>query len=336
MEAGHTARDILIGIDDSRTPLNFTRRSAAVIMRRISAGDSMQEKWIELLCADGVRLAGDWWLPVAGEPVATAVINPATGVLARYYHHYARFLARNGFAVLTYDYRGIGQSRPADLRSVAYTWRQWGQQDFDAALRHALERDETGRVLVVGHSIGGFLPGYASMAHRISGLLSVGGQFGYWGDYRLSKRLPMAIKWHMAMPVITAAMGYFPGKRLGWLEDLPKGVALGWGLQQHKAEQGLTPAETTEMRTRFAALKGAVLAVSMSDDPIATPKAVNRAMAYYSGASIAKVHLSPEDLGFDTVGHFDLFHARHEQGFWRSSLDWLSEGRNPWPQRVYL
>jgi len=46
----------------------------------------MQEKRIELFCADGVRLAGDWWLPVAGEPVATVVINPATGVLARFYH----------------------------------------------------------------------------------------------------------------------------------------------------------------------------------------------------------------------------------------------------------
>ncbi|WP_159945899.1 alpha/beta fold hydrolase [Rhizobium sp. 18065] len=296
----------------------------------------MQETRTELLCADGVRLAGDWWLPSAGEPVATVVINPATGVLARYYHHYARFLARYGFSVFTYDYRGIGQSRPADLRSVAYTWRQWGQQDFDAALCHALDRDETGRVLVVGHSIGGFLPGYASMAHRISGLLSVGGQYGYWGDYQLSRRLPMALKWHLAMPAITAVLGYFPGKRLGWLEDLPKGVALGWGLQQDRAEQGLKAEDAIEMRRGFAALTGPILAVSMSDDPIATPKAINRAMAYYTGASIAKVHLSPKDLGFDTVGHFNLFHARHEQGFWKSSLDWLREGRNPWSQRTCL
>jgi predicted alpha/beta hydrolase len=295
----------------------------------------MQEKRIELLCADGVRLAGDWWLPPSGVAAATVVINAATGVLARYYHHYARFLARQGFAVLTYDYRGIGQSRPADLRRVAYTWREWGEQDFDAALRHALDCDETGRLLVVGHSIGGFLPGYASATGRIAGLLSVGGQFGYWGDYQLRMRLPLAIKWHLAMPAITAVLGYFPGKRLGWLEDLPKGVALGWGLQQGRAEQGLPPEKITRMRAGFAAFTAPILAVAMSDDAIATPKAINRATGYYSAAPVTKVLLSPGDLGFDTVGHFNLFHARHEHGFWKSSLDWLHEGRNPWPQRVY-
>ncbi len=31
------------------------------------------------------------------------------------YHHYAAYLAANRFAVVTYDYRGIGLSRPADL-----------------------------------------------------------------------------------------------------------------------------------------------------------------------------------------------------------------------------
>jgi predicted alpha/beta hydrolase len=264
------------------------------------------------------------------------VINSATGVVARYYHPYARFLADHGFAVLTYDYRGIGQSRPEALRKAAYTWRQWGEQDFDVALRHALEHGGSGRLLVVGHSIGGFIPGYSPKAARISGLLSVGGQFGYWGDYHWKRRLPMAIKWHVAMPLITAALGYFPGKRLGWLEDLPKGVALGWGLQQSRAEQGLAPEKVTKMRAGFSGLTMPILAVTMSDDAIATPRAMHRAAAYYGGAPVTKVLLSPRDLGFDAVGHFNLFHARHQHGFWTRSLDWLREGRNPWPERVYI
>ena len=79
---------------------------------------------VEILCADGVVLGGNFWRP-AGDPEAAVVINSATGVLARYYHRYARWLADEGFAVLTYDYRGIGASRPSDIRNCGYRWQDW-------------------------------------------------------------------------------------------------------------------------------------------------------------------------------------------------------------------
>lgn len=296
----------------------------------------MDPREIELSAADGVRLTGHWWRMEGSPPGGTVIINPATGVHARYYHRYAGYLAANGFAVLTYDYRGIGLSRPESLNGSPFTWRQWGEQDFDAALRHALDQDRSGRVLVVGHSIGGFLPGYSSAVGRVSAMLSVGGQYGYWGDYTPIRRLQLFLKWHVAMPAITFALGHFPGKRLGWLEDLPKGVAYGWGLQQASAEQGLSREAAEVMRDRFATATGPILSVTMSDDEFATPKAISRAMHYYRSATVTKVLLTPHDLGFAKVGHFDLFHARHQNGFWRQSLEFLRDGRNPWSDRVYL
>jgi predicted alpha/beta hydrolase len=295
----------------------------------------MDPRKIELTAADGVRLIGHWWPAAEASSSATVVINPATGVDARYYHRYAAYLAANGFSVLTYDYRGIGLSRPESLHGSTFTWRQWGERDFDAALRHALQEDETGRLLVVGHSIGGFLPGYSPAVGRISAMLSVGGQYGYWGDYLPARRLPLFLKWHVAMPAITLALGHFPGKRLGWLEDLPKGVAYGWGLQQGRAEQGLSQEAAEVMCDRFATATGPILSVTMSDDEFATPKAISRAMRYYRRSPVTKVLLAPEDLGFAKVGHFDLFHARHQDGFWRQSLAFLREGENPWGDRVY-
>lgn len=295
----------------------------------------MDPRRIELTAADGVRLIGHWWPTAEASSSATVVINPATGVHARYYHRYAAYLAANGFSVLTYDYRGIGLSRPEILKGSTFTWRQWGERDFDAALRHALQEDETGRLLVVGHSIGGFLPGYSPAVGRISAMLSVGGQYGYWGDYLPARRLPLFLKWHVAMPAITLALGHFPGKRLGWLEDLPKGVAYGWGLQQGRAEQGLSQEAAEAMCDRFATATGPILSVTMSDDEFATPKAISRAMRYYRRAPVTKVLLAPEDFGFAKVGHFDLFHARHQDGFWRQSLAFLREGGNPWADRVY-
>ena len=44
------------------------------------------------------------------------------------------FSPEHGFDVLTYDYRGIGLSRPVSLRGCGYRWSDWGEQDFDAVL----------------------------------------------------------------------------------------------------------------------------------------------------------------------------------------------------------
>lgn len=86
-----------------------------------------EDAHITLTCHDGVML-GAQLFPATGQPLkGKVIINPATGVLARYYHRYARFLARHGFEVLTYDYRGIGQSRPARLRGCGYRWRDRGK-----------------------------------------------------------------------------------------------------------------------------------------------------------------------------------------------------------------
>ena len=81
---------------------------------------------IALRCRDDVILQGHLWRPPAGSAGDTIIVNPATGVLARYYHRYARFLAEAGFYVVTYDYRGIGASRPPSLRGCGYRWREWG------------------------------------------------------------------------------------------------------------------------------------------------------------------------------------------------------------------
>jgi hypothetical protein len=39
---------------------------------------------------------------------------------------YAKFLAERGFEVITHDYRGIGESRPEDLRRCRFRWQPEG------------------------------------------------------------------------------------------------------------------------------------------------------------------------------------------------------------------
>lgn len=291
-------------------------------------------KPVEIVCRDGVRLGGHLWLAPGGDGADRVVINPATGVLARYYHRYARFLAENGFNVLTYDYRGIGLSRPSKLAGCGYRWRDWGELDFEAVLGFMQERQQGGALLVVGHSIGGFLPGLAKASCRIDRLLTIGAQYAWWWDYAPSQRLRLFCKWHVAMPALAALCGYFPGHRLGWLEDLPAGVAYEWGFRGPRFERSYPAAERARVLARMEAVKAPILAITTTDDEFGTLPAIRRTLRYYRGAARMLAELQPADYGCESIGHFGLFHARHESDFWAETLLWLRGKENPWPGKT--
>jgi len=287
------------------------------------------EETVRISCADGVQLGGHVW-PAQGPSRGVVVVNAATGVLARYYHRYARFLASHGFDVLTYDYRGIGASRPARLRGCGYHWHQWGTLDFDAALRFMQQQRPDLPLQVVGHSIGGFLPGFAASAPAISRMLTVGAQYAYWRDYAPVQRPGLFLKWHLAMPLVTALCSYFPGRRLGWLEDLPAGVAYEWSFRRARMERNLPPQQRAAILARFAAVTAPILAIIIQDDPLGTAPAIRRGLHYYLHAAKEEAVLAPADLSVTSIGHFGLFHARFENSFWQDTLAWLTQGVNPW------
>lgn len=289
---------------------------------------------IHIPCGDGFELSGQVWRPASGSDNGTVIVNPATGVAARYYHRYARFLAGHGFAAITYDYRGIGGSRPARLRGSGILWRHWGELDFDAVVRWARRRDAQGLLAVVGHSIGGFLPGFAPAAPQVDRILTMGAQYAHWRNYAPAQRRRLLWRWHVVMPAMALGLGYFPGKRLGWLEDLPAGVALEWSFRRDRMELSYPAADRAAILHRFAAVHAPILAVGLSDDEFGTPQAIRRGLDYYTGSPRQQVELQPSDLGYDSIGHFALFHERHRDDFWAKSLHWLRDGSNPWPHRL--
>ena len=69
--------------------------------------------------ADGYRLALRLIAPA--NPSHAVLITSGTGFPMGFYERFARHLAASGAAVLIYDMRGIGASRPDDLAAMQMT-----------------------------------------------------------------------------------------------------------------------------------------------------------------------------------------------------------------------
>ncbi len=287
--------------------------------------------------ADGYRIKGFVWRHlderVGDRPVV--IINSATSVRCRYYSRFATFLFREGFDVIIYDYRGIGESRPESLRGFDAGWIDWGSLDFEAMLRYAEQGFPGQPIQVVGHSVGGLLVGIAESNHLIQRVFTMGAQYAYWRDYAAGLRWKMVAKWHIAMPALTLLFGFFPGKRMGWLEDTPAGVVRDWVLSRRRFEDtwrgrsaGRYPAKQALVR-RFAAVTAPILAVGVTDDEFGTFAAIQRLLAYFSNSKRAMIEISPESIGEQEIGHFSFFNSRFEKTLWRMPLEWLKFGHAP-------
>lgn len=290
--------------------------------------------------ADGYSLSGRLYRHLETSPASSRpviVINPATSVLSRFYARFAEYLHADGFDVLTYDYRGIGDSKHGDLRHLEADWLDWGANDCEGALRFVLRLCPGRPVHVVAHSFGGLAIGLAESAAQVASILSVGAQFAYWRDYAPAHRRTMWFKWHVLMPIIAKTCGYVPGKRLGWMEDTPHGVAADWWRMGPAFEHSLRPSRALPvgivdrdgLRDRPAAVRAPILAIAFEDDPFATHPAVDRLLGYFCQSPRHHLRFTPSDLGHVAIGHFAFFSKRYAESLWPLALDWLRDRTVP-------
>lgn len=293
---------------------------------------------VSIVADDGYTLRGFVWRhrDTGASPRPVVLVNPATSVRCSYYARFAAFVHRHGFDVLIHDYRGIGESRPATLKGFEAGWIDWGRLDVEAALQYAARHFPGQPIHVVGHSVGGFLIGLAASSHLIRRVFTVGAQFAYWRDYARDRRLQLLLKWHVFMPALTSVVGYFPGSRLGWLEDTPRGVVRDWTARHPRFEDNwrrgslvLPQHERDALLARFAAMRGDTLALSLSDDEFGTVEAIRRLLGYFHNADRTHLHLAPAAIQHKRIGHFAFFHSRFESALWHIPLQWLRDGSLP-------
>ncbi len=294
--------------------------------------DNVTSTEMLLTASDGYPLTGRIWEPAhSTHPVATALINSGAGISCRYYDHFASYLANNGIATLVYDYRGVGRSRPLSLRGFSASVEDWGSKDCAALLEWLRTRFIGIKRIVIGHSVGGFVTGFAGNGRMVDQMLLVGAHNGYWRDYHQKYRLRMYLLWHLLMPALARVIGFFPGRALHLLEDLPLGVAMEWGNRLKpefwwnvKTPEGLRDTKRIDAAIAcFQAMHARTLAVHFTDDPFATSAATDRMLGLYPNCQIQRMLIGPAETNGLPVGHFGFFRSRFRETLWPPVLAWL-------------
>lgn len=253
---------------------------------------------------DGFPLGATVYEP--RRPRASVVIHGATAVPHGYYAAFAAHLAETSrVRVVTYDYRGVGASRPQQLRGFDASMTDWAHKDARAV--HAWARDRGDPIAMIGHSFGGQMIGLVDELREAKVAILVASQLGWYRDWPLASQPKLALLWNVLTPVLTRAFGYLPG-RAGLGVDLPAGVAREWA--RWCTSRGYLVDHHADAAARFTRWDVPTLLYSFADDDYAPPRTVAALRRRLRGAPLEHRAWRPGDHGQAAVGHFGFFRPR--------------------------
>jgi len=271
--------------------------------------------------SDGYILSVTGFVPKKSNGIVV-LINSATGVRQEYYHDFANYLSERGFRVFTYDYRGIGHSRPVNIKDSKATMHEWGTLDYHSVLKHLFLTYTESQFVVVGHSVGGQIIGMSPLSENVDQIITVGAQVPFYKNFGKGlSRLKLMSFWYLMIPLFTRLFGYFPASRLGLFENLPSGVALQWA--RWAKNKNYLFEELPFMKQRFGALHQHALMLSFTDDEYAPKEAVDNLMKYFSNVKWDSWDIQPKQIHQEKIGHFGFFKRNSGILLWDHIVDWI-------------
>lgn len=254
-----------------------------------------------------------------GEMKGAILIVPAMGVTQRYYASFATWLATQGYMVATFDYYGIGLSQSGHLRDTSVTITEWAQIDC-AAMVGVVSNRAAGKPLYwIGHSLGGQILGLVPNHKHITKAVTIACGSGYWPENVPSLKWKAWWLWFIVAPLATRLFGYFPGKRLRKVGDLPKGVMNQWRRWCLHPEY-LVGVEGESIREKYSAVKLPITSLSFTDDELMSERNINSIHGFYTASQTTMSRLTPEDVGVKHIGHFGFFKDKFEKSLWENYL----------------
>ena len=250
------------------------------------------------------------------------LLNAATGVKQTVYYSFAKFFQENGFTVITYDYRGIADSRPENLKNFEASMRIWGTVDFKTLTNFIEENYPNYSRFCVGHSVGALIIGMNEDSKNFEKFIFVGTQDAYIGNLNLKVAITALLGFGIALPVLTTILGYFPANIFGLGADLPKGVAYDW--QTLILNKKSTARLYEKIEADFAKhLTQETLIIHAEDDHWVTKKGMDNLMKnVYPNLkkTFREIKISESEKG--EIGHINFFRS-YNKNLWNIVLEKL-------------
>lgn len=269
---------------------------------------------------DGHELAGYRFDP-DGAARAVVVIAPAMAISQTFYSTFARWLAGQGYAVRTFDYRGTGESLRGPRRDAPGNLDDWRAKDYDAVLQLGHRENPNLALFAIGHSFGGQCAPLLPSRELLSGLVNIAVGSGAMRHNTPAIRKTAPLLWYFLVPVLCPLFGYFPGAALGIIGDVPTGAMRQWRRWCLSPDYllGAEPAA----RPAYASARFPVLALSFADDELLEEAGSLLVHAAYRENELDYRLVSPADHGLSRIGHSGFFRPSAEAALWPLVAEWL-------------
>ena len=270
---------------------------------------------LNITCSDHYSLSGRFYTAQATQQTFPILICPATGITQQFYHHFASWLAEQGYAVLVFDFRGIGKSLHEPLKQSKASIVQWGQLDIPAAVDALLDKTQATQVILLGHSAGGQLLGINPNFKKVAKVVAIAGSTGHVKDLKGRTKLLTPVMFKLIFPIARYTLGYGPTQAIGMGENLPKDVAREWAQFCSKPGYVMNAIGNTVQEDFHHQIRCAITSIWASDDEIATQANVKGLLNLYPNAQTEHIELKPQAYGHKSIGHMAMFKRSH-QNLW--------------------
>lgn len=275
----------------------------------------MTHSAVTITCKDGYTLQGLFYPKQKQAHELPIIIAPATGILQRFYQPFAEWLAAQGYDVLSFDFRGIGESLYGKVSESQATIVDWGTYDIPAAIDSLLNLTKADKVYLIGHSAGGQLLGLAYNHHKVEKVIAVAGSSGHVKGLSGKTRFLGSLMFDVIFPISSLIKGYGATKFIGMGENLPKGVAKQWA-EFCNAGGYVSSAIGKSVHTHYHQdIRTPITAIHATDDEIATLTNVKDLLRTFPHTQTNIITLKPKEYGHQQIGHMLMFRPKY-QNLW--------------------
>ncbi|MEM7645334.1 MAG: alpha/beta fold hydrolase [Pseudomonadota bacterium] len=277
----------------------------------------------KITCQDQRELAATVFRPTG--PLRGAIlIGGATGIRRVFYRHFSQALCENGYGILTFDFRGVGDSSLQNPKKDRADIIQWGERDLNDAFGELMKEFPSTKYHLIGHSAGSQLTGLMKNHPHLQSQVSVAGSTGNINNMKAPFWWSAQFFMRVFIPLSNLLFGYSKLDLVNMGQPIPKRVGqqwCEWCLSTGYIRAGLGH----EIKSHFYdKVSIPILWLNATDDPIANNENVQEMIELHPNAKSETKTLDPKEIGIKEIGHMKFF-SQKNKSLWPVVFEWIEK-----------